>query len=194
MTSGSLNKFRFSFWLPYFAILLLLIPILIWQEFIFLAKLSGIITLLGLLVALKQWFSVARQINNRVERHLLNTNELYILESILPAFKSWSVADKKVLKDQLGIVLSEIRFAGQSELQDKFNAALQIVLASWGAGYINKQAWLLDFNANESTCELVVNNQVIIKLSTAATFSMRTSEQAQQHSALHELKEKLKNL
>lgn len=194
MTSGSLNKFRFSFWLPYFAILLLLIPILIWQEFIFLAKLSGIITLLGLLVALKQWFSVARQINNRVERHLLNTNELYILESILPAFKSWSVADQKVLKDQLGIVLSEIRFAGQSELQDKFNAALQIVLASWGAGYINKQAWLLDFNANESICELVVNNQVIIKLSTEATFSMRTPEQAQQHSVLHELKEKLKNL
>ncbi|MEY3682121.1 MAG: hypothetical protein RLZZ289_645, partial [Bacteroidota bacterium] len=94
MTNGSLNKFRFNFWLPYFAILLLLIPILIWQEFIFLAKLSGIITLLGLLVALKQWFSVARQINNRVERHLLNTNELYILESILPAFKSWSVADQ----------------------------------------------------------------------------------------------------
>lgn len=194
MTNGSLNKFRFNFWLPYFAILLLLIPILIWQEFILLAKLSGIVTLIGLLVALKQWFTVARQINNRVERHLLNTNELYILESILPAFKSWSVADQKILKDQLGIVLSEIRFTGQSELQDKFNAALQIVLASWGAGYINKQAWLLDFNANESTCELVVNNQVIIKLSTVATFSMRTSEQAQQHSALHELKEKLKNL
>lgn len=194
MTNGSLNKFRFNFWLPYFAILLLLIPILIWQEFILLAKLSGIVTLIGLLVALKQWFTVARQINNRVERHLLNTNELYILESILPAFKSWSVADQKILKDQLGIVLSEIRFAGQSELQDKFNAALQIVLASWGAGYINKQAWLLDFNANESICELVVNNQVIIKLSTEATFSMRTPEQAQQHSALHELKEKLKNL
>jgi hypothetical protein len=194
MTSGSLNKFRFSFWLPYFAILLLLIPILIWQEFIFLAKLSGIITLLGLLVALKQWFSVARQINNRVERYILNINELYILESILPAFKSWSVADQKVLKDQLGIVLSEIRFSGQSELQDKFTAAVQLVLASWGTGYINKQAWSLDFNINENACELFVNNQAITKLSTAATFSLRTPEQALQHSALHELKEKLKNL
>ena len=194
MTSGSLNKFRFNFWLPYFAILLLLIPILIWQEFIFLAKLSGIITLLGLLVALRQWFAVARKINNRVERYVLNTNELYLLESILPAFKSWSVSDQKVLKDQLGIVLSEIRFSGDSELQDKFTAVLQLVLANWGEGYSNKQNWLLDFKANENACNLEVNNLSITSIPTNATFTLRTPEQALEHSSLLELKEKLKNL
>jgi len=194
MTNGSLNKFRFNFWLPYFAILLLLIPILIWQEFIFLAKLSGIVTLVGLLVALRQWFTVARQINHRVERYVLNTNELYLLESILPSFKLWSVSDQKVLKDQLGIVLSEIRFSGDSELQDKFTVVLQLVLAKWGEGYSNKQNWLLDFKANENTCNLEVNNLTITSIPTNATFTLRTPEQALEHSALLELKEKLKNL
>jgi hypothetical protein len=194
MTNGSLNKFRFNFWLPYFAILLLLIPILIWQQFIFLAKLSGIITLVGLLVALRQWFTVARQINHRVERYVLNTNELYLLESILPSFKSWSVSDQKVLKDQLGIVLSEIRFSGESELQDKFTVVLQLVLANWGEGYTNKQNWLLDFKANENTCNLELNNLTITSIPTNATFTLRSPEHALQDSALLELKEKLKNL
>ena len=194
MTSGSLNKFRFNFWLPYFAILLLLIPILIWQQFIFLAKLSGIITLVGLLVALRQWFTVARQINHRVERYVLNTNELYLLESILPSFKSWSVSDQKVLKDQLGIVLSEIRFSGESELQDKFTVVLQLVLANWGEGYTNKQNWLLDFKANENTCNLELDNLTITCIPTNATFTLRSPEHALQDSALLELKEKLKNL
>jgi hypothetical protein len=194
MTNGSLNKFRFNFWLPYFAILLLLIPILIWQQFIFLAKLSGIITLVGLLVALRQWFTVARQINHRVERYVLNTNELYLLESILPSFKSWSVSDQKVLKDQLGIVLSEIRFSGESELQDKFTVVLQLVLANWGEGYTNKQNWLLDFKANENTCNLELDNLTITSILTNATFTLRSPEHALQDSALLELKEKLKNL
>jgi hypothetical protein len=194
MTNGSLNKFRFNFWLPYFAILLLLIPILIWQQFIFLAKLSGIITLVGLLVALRQWFTVARQINHRVERYVLNTNELYLLESILPSFKSWSVSDQKVLKDQLGIVLSEIRFSGESELQDKFTVVLQLVLANWGEGYTNKQNWLLDFKANENTCNLELDNLTITSIPTNATFTLRSPEHALQDSALLELKEKLKNL
>jgi hypothetical protein len=194
MTNGSLNKFRFNFWLPYFAILLLLIPILIWQQFIFLAKLSGIITLVGLLVALRQWFTVARQINHRVERYVLNTNELYLLESILPSFKSWSVSDQKVLKDQLGIVLSEIRFSGESELQDKFTVVLQLVLANWGEGYTNKQNWLLDFKANENTCNLELDNLTITSIPTNATFTLRSPEHALQDTALLELKEKLKNL
>ena len=125
---------------------------------------------------------------------MLNTNELYLLESILPSFKSWSVSDQKVLKDQLGIVLSEIRFSGESELQDKFTVVLQLVLANWGEGYTNKQNWLLDFKANENTCNLELDNLTITSIPTNATFTLRSPEHALQDSALLELKEKLKNL
>ena len=93
------------------------------------AKLSGIVILIGLLIALKQWFAVARQINNRKERYIINTNERFIIESLLPSFKSWSKSDQAVLTDQLGIALTELNFTGESSFDDKFKGALQIVVA-----------------------------------------------------------------
>jgi hypothetical protein len=194
MTNGSLNKFHFNFWLPFFAILLLLIPVLIWQQMFLMAKLSGIVILIGLLIALKQWFAVARQINNRKERYIINTNERFIIESLLPSFKSWSKSDQAVLTDQLGIALTELNFTGESSFDDKFKVALQIVVATWGGGYTNKQQWLLAFNSSEKNCSLYINEDLKMLLTLSPDAIQFSPTAPLTDSTIIELAEKLKNL
>lgn len=194
MTNGSLNKFHFNFWLPFFAILLLLIPVLIWQEFIFIAKLSGIAILIGLLVALKQWFAVARQINQRTERYVLNTNERFLIESILPSFKTWTKADQTILRDQLGIALTELKFSGESSLEDKIKVILQLILATWGEGYLYKQDWVLDFDADANKSKLYIKDAFIMEFNTSIVNLDFSPSVAISDSGLLALKEKLKNL
>ncbi len=194
MTNGSLNKFHFNFWLPFFAILLLLIPVLIWQEFIFTAKLTGIALLVGLLIALKQWFAVARQINQRKERYVLNTNERFLIENILPSFKSWSKADQTILTDQLGIALTELKFSGESSLEDKIKVIVQLILATWGDGYLYKQDWVLAFDANAKHSKLYIKDAFIMELNTSLVSLHFSPSAAISDSVLLELNKKIKNL
>lgn len=194
MTNGSLNKFHFNFWLPFFAILLLLIPVLIWQEVIFLAKLSGIAILIGLLIALKQWFAVARQINQRTERYVLNTNERFLIESILPSFKSWSKTDQTILLDQLGIAMTELKFSGESSLEDKIKVVLQLVLATWGDGYLYKQDWLLAFEADTNKTLLYIKDVYITELNVSLASLHFSPSATTTDSVLLELNKKIKNL
>ena len=106
MTNGSLNNYRFSFWLPLFAGLLILIPICIWSGLISLAKFLGVSVLLLLIFAMRKWFQLARLQNNRVARIELTTNDLFMLKQINPAYLSWSVSDQRVLIDQIGLFLA----------------------------------------------------------------------------------------
>lgn len=194
MTNGLLNKFHFNFWLPFFAILLLLIPVLIWQEFIFTAKLTGIALLVGLLIALKQWFAVARQINQRKERYVLNTNERFLIENILPSFKSWSKADQTILTDQLGIALTELKFSGESSLEDKIKVIVQLILATWGDGYLYKQDWVLAFDADAKHSKLYIKDAFIMELNTSLVSLHFSPSAAISDSVLLELNKKIKNL
>lgn len=194
MTNGLLNKFHFNFWLPFFAILLLLIPVLIWQEFIFTAKLTGIALLVGLLIALKQWFAVARQINQRKERYVLNTNERFLIENILPSFKSWSKADQTILTDQLGIALTELKFSGESSLEDKIKVIVQLILATWGDGYLYKQDWVLAFDADAKHSKLYIKDSFIMELNTSLVSLHFSPTAAISDSVLLELNKKIKNL
>ena len=106
MISGSLNNYRFSFWLPLFAILLILIPVFIVSGLIGLAKISGILVLVLLILAMRKWFSIARSKNNRVERVQLNANDLFVLQQMIPSYKNWSVSDQRILIDQTGLFLA----------------------------------------------------------------------------------------
>ena len=83
MTNGSLNSYRFYFWIPLFAGLLILIPIFIWSGFISLAKIDGFVVLILLLLAMRNWFALARTNNNRVARVQLSTNDLFLLRQII---------------------------------------------------------------------------------------------------------------
>ncbi|MEN9702059.1 MAG: hypothetical protein RIR55_1401 [Bacteroidota bacterium] len=194
MTNGSVNNFHFKIWLPFFATLLLLIPVCIWLDFVFLAKISGITILVALLYALRQWFSVARQMNQRIERYMINANERFLIQSILPGFKSWSRADQNILYDQLGIFLTEVKFEGFSDKNYCLYIGMQVVLATWGSSYINKQDWKCTFIKDEESVVLEVKDQKL-PLSIQANFAhSSTPEQAQSQASIQTLKEKLKNI
>lgn len=143
MTSGSLNNYRFSFWLPLFAILLILIPIFIVSGLIGLAKVSGILVLVLLILAMRKWFSIARSKNKRVERVQLNANDLFVLQQMIPSYKNWPVSDQRILIDQIGLFLAEVNFMGTWSPKTQLSVAILAVCATWQSGYTNKQHWNL---------------------------------------------------
>ncbi|MEN9969136.1 MAG: hypothetical protein RIR94_1331 [Bacteroidota bacterium] len=150
MTNGSLNSYRFSFWLPLFAGLLMLVPIFIWSGFISLAKIDGFAILILLLLAMRKWFALARTNNNRVERIQLSTNDLFLLQQIIPSFKNWPSAEQRILIDQIGLFLAEVQFKGTWTPKAQFTIGVAVALATWDAGYINKQQWVLCTLENDS--------------------------------------------
>lgn len=142
MTNGLQNSYRFSFWLPLFAVLLILIPVFIGLELIGLAKFSGIAVLVLLLVALRKWFALARTNNNRVERIMLTTNDMFMLKQLLPVYSKLSSDDQRILTDQLGLFLAEVQFKGEWSPKAIFSVGMLAVLATWQEGYQNKQNWV----------------------------------------------------
>jgi hypothetical protein len=150
MTNGSLNSYRFSFWIPLFAGLLILVPIFIWSGFISLAKIDGFLVLVLLLLAMRNWFALARTNNKRVERVQLTANDLFLLQQIIPSYKKWSNSDQRILVDQIGLFLAEVRFDGVWTPKNQFTIALAVTLATWDLGYINKQHWVLCASDNDT--------------------------------------------
>ena len=150
MTNGSLNSYRFYFWIPLFAGLLILIPIFIWSGFISLAKIDGFVVLILLLVAMRNWFALARTNNNRVERIQLSANDLFLLQQIIPSFKNWPAAEQRILVDQIGLFLAEVQFKGSWTPKAQFTIGVAVALATWDLGYINKQQWVLCASENDT--------------------------------------------
>ena len=143
MTNGLLSNYRFSFWLPLFAGLLILIPICIWSGLIGLAKFLGVSVLLLLIFAMRKWFQLARLQNNRVARIQLTTNDLFILKQINPAYLNWSSSDQRVLIDQIGLFLAEVRFSGPWTPKEQLAVAFMSICATWNSSYTNRQHWTL---------------------------------------------------
>lgn len=163
MTNGSPSSYHFSIWLFIFAGILFCIPLFIWFEFIVLAKICGVTVLVLLLFAMRRWFALARINNNRVERKILSTNELYVLQQVLPLFKRLTARQQRILKDQLGLFLAEVRFNGDWPQKTQFSVGLLVVLSTWETGYINKQNWQLVLtNANQFFIEEQPNHIVEI--------------------------------
>ncbi len=162
MTNGSLNSYRFSFWIPLFAGLLILVPVFIWSGFISLAKIDGFAVLLLLLVAMRKWFSLARTNNNRVERIQLSANDLFLLQQIIPSFKNWPAAEQRILVDQIGLFLAEVQFKGSWTSKAQFTIGVAVALATWDHGYINKQQWVLCTSEND-TYYIAQDPTVILK-------------------------------
>lgn len=163
MTNGSPSSYHFSIWLFIFAGILLSIPLFIWFEFIVLAKICGVTVLVLLLFAMRRWFALARINNNRVERKILTANDLYVLQQVLPLFKRLTARQQRILKDQLGLFLAEVRFNGDWPQKTQFSVGLLVVLSTWDTGYINKQNWqLILTNANQFFIEEQPNHIVEI--------------------------------
>ena len=106
MSNSKNLKYRFPFWIAVFFCLLSLVPFGILINVIIVAKVAGILATILLIIAIRFWFSVAKNRNNKIDRIVLNTNDVYTLIQLFPILKHWKNSDMQILKDRIGIILA----------------------------------------------------------------------------------------
>jgi len=119
MSNSKNLKYRFPLWISVFFLLLVLVPVGILMNMILLAKLAGILSTIFLIIAIRFWFVVAKNRNNKVDRIMLNANDMFDLLRSFPVLKYWSKSDMQVLKDRIGILLANytITFVDSNEVK-----------------------------------------------------------------------------
>jgi hypothetical protein len=111
MSNTKKLKYRFPLWIAVFFLLLILVPVGILMKIILLAKVAGIFSTVFLIIAIRFWFTVAKNRNNKIDRIILNANDMFDLLKAFPVLKSWSKSDMQVLKDRIGILLANYSIA-----------------------------------------------------------------------------------
>ena len=106
MSNSKKINYRFPFWIAVFFCLLSLVPFGILINVIIVAKVAGILATILLIIAIRFWFSVAKNRNKKIDRIVLNTNDVYTLIQLFPILKHWTNSDMQILKDRTGIVLA----------------------------------------------------------------------------------------
>ena len=115
MIFNKIKQYRFSFWIAVFSFLLIAIPIsVIYVESMSLAKFFGILLVLLLIIALKIWFSVAKNRNDIIPRVVLNKNDLFDLNKDFKDFLTLSSSDRDILVNRIGLLLSKVKFVDAS--------------------------------------------------------------------------------
>ena len=126
MSNSKNLKYRFPLWIAVFFLLLILVPFGILMNIILLAKVAGILSTVFLIIAIRFWFAVAKNRNNKIDRIMLNTNDMFDLLKSFPVLKLWSKSDMQVLKDRIGILLANYSIAvidnGEAKLMSKKEA------------------------------------------------------------------------
>jgi hypothetical protein len=111
MSNSKNLKYRFPLWIAVFFLLLILVPFGIHMNIILLAKVAGILSTVFLIIAIRFWLTVDKNRNNKIDRIILNANDMFDLLKSFPVLKSWSKSDMQVLKDRIGILLANYSIA-----------------------------------------------------------------------------------
>ena len=200
-------KYRFPFWIAVFFCLLILVPIGIMLNVIIVAKVAGILATILLIIAIRFWFSVAKNRNKKIDRIILNTNDIFTLMQLFPIFKLWSKSDMHILKDRIGIILANYSLVviinDQPILMTKKEAlrfaVFLVFLSLEDLEAIKKvNSFVLSSAKNteikDSTCyipELIVEKYLEIGLPTARSFH-QLKDLWIEHSVIMDLKNSLK--
>ena len=155
MVFNKITEYRFSFWIAVFSFLLIIIPFSVMVlGNLYLAKISGAVLVILLLVALRFWFSVARNRNNIVPRVVLNKNDLFDLNKDFSSFKSISSEDKDIVLNRIGILLSRVKFVDDNnQLLDRREAiqtAYIYVCEHWTDDFVVNTGWIFSLTKVDS--------------------------------------------
>jgi hypothetical protein len=133
-------NYRFPLWLTVIFLLLILVPCAILSNQIVLAKISGLVCLLVVIVALRFWFRAAKLNSNTRDRVLINNNDWFDLERLYPSIYKWNKMDVSILKDRIGLLLANIEMRkSKEELCSRAEAieiAFQFCVFFWGEDYL----------------------------------------------------------
>ena len=128
-------SYRFPFWLTVIFLLLVLVPIGLLLNQVLLAKVSGVLCLIVVLLALKYWFKTARLNSGVNERVFLTHNDWFEIERVYPSVRNWSKSDIRTLKDRIGLMLANVELRkSQTELASRNEAiqmAFQFCVLKW---------------------------------------------------------------
>ena len=156
-------NYRFPLWLTVIFLLLILVPCAILTNQIILAKLSGLLCLLIVIVALRFWFRAAKLNSNVRDRVIINRNDWFDLERLYPSLYKWNKMDVSILKDRIGLVLANVEMRrNKEELCDRKEAielAFQFCVYYWGEDYPNMENAYLYIGAENGVCLMNRENE-----------------------------------
>ena len=115
-TNQTNYSYRFPFWLAVIFLCLITVPVSVMLGNISIAKMAGVLTTVLLVFAIRFWFSIAKKRNNKIDRIVLNANDIFDLVRYFPFLKSWNKSELTILKDRIGIILSRYPILGTDQL------------------------------------------------------------------------------
>ncbi|MBU2018008.1 MAG: zinc-dependent peptidase [Bacteroidetes bacterium] len=132
---------RFFPWLIIFFVFLMLIPLLAMNGRIGTAKFIGVLTVVGVSIALSVWRKQTKARNQRKARIQLNLNDSFWLKEHIPFYADLNKSDQKIFEDRIGLFLSDVLITDvEKEDVDKdicLYVASSAVIAFWGLPYWN---------------------------------------------------------
>jgi len=156
-------NYRFPLWLTVIFLLLILVPCAILSNQIVLAKLSGLLCLLVVIVALRFWFRAAKLNSNVRDRVIINKNDWFDLERLYPSLYKWSKTDVSILKDRIGLLLANVEMRrSKDELCSRAEAiemAFQFCVCNWSEDSVNLEAVYLYIDKDQMICMVNRENE-----------------------------------
>jgi MtfA peptidase len=132
---------RFAFWLVFFFGVLFCIPLFVQLDEVVMAKVLGIILVVGIVVALWYWRIQTRVRAPRKQRIKMNVNDKYWLDKNVSFYATLSKSDKQVFEDRIGIFLADVVITEVDkevpEVETCLLVASSAVIAFWGLPYWN---------------------------------------------------------
>jgi hypothetical protein len=101
---------KFIIWIAVFALLLTSIPLLILLDYYLLAKILGFIVVILTTVAIRFWIAKANKSKILKGTVVLNVNDRFELEQLLPIYKTMSGIHKKNFERNVSVLLSDLSF------------------------------------------------------------------------------------
>ena len=101
-------KPRFIFWLVIFGVMLMIIPLFLILHLTVLAKITGVVVVVLISIALRIWRLQTLAKRNKVLRIKMTLNERFWLERHVAFYYFLSKSDKIVFEDRIGLFLAEI--------------------------------------------------------------------------------------
>lgn len=130
---------RFFWWILLFFVLLVAIPVLAYVNQLLLAKVTGIITVVMLSIALWVWKKQSAQLHGTKNRVKLNLNDRFWLNQNCPFYAALSKEDKIVFTDRMGLFLGNTLIQKDQNLQltkeDYFIVAASYVMSKWNSSF-----------------------------------------------------------
>ena len=157
---NNLKNYHFKIWVPLLFLLLALVPIFITSGFVLIAKISGILCLFSLLIALWYWKVVAKNLNSKTVPVSINLNDAYFLERNLLCYKSLNSSDKKTFNSRMGLFLAEIKAQNTSSAiiskEDWLSLASIIVILFWDKDYSSFSGYTFIWGVSEQNIGRII--------------------------------------